>query len=155
MPQTRIAFADANWLFALYYETRASEQVRSWAAAGPSTLVVSRVVVAECRCAFWRAGDRIQALESDLRANRLTDCRYGFEELLSASGEWFRRFAPRCNVGMLDLLHVRAAKLFGCPWFLSFDTASGCRAVAAAVGLKVFPELNDQDRDLLGRLRHR
>ncbi len=28
MPETRIAFADANWLFALYYETRVSDQVR-------------------------------------------------------------------------------------------------------------------------------
>ncbi len=58
MPQTRIAFTDANRLFALYYETRFSSHVREWAAKGPSTLVLSRVVVAECRCNLWRAGDR-------------------------------------------------------------------------------------------------
>jgi hypothetical protein len=153
MPQTRIAFADSNWLFALYYETGASNHVREWAGAAPSTLVVSGPVLAECRCTFWRAGDRAQALDSDLRARRFIDCGYTFEDLASASKDSFRRFAPRCNVGTLDLLHIQAAKRFGCRWFLSFDSASGCRAVAAAQGLKVFPALNDQDRQILKRFR--
>lgn len=153
MPETRIAFADANWLFALYYETRVSAQVRKWAATGPSTLIVSGPVLAECRCNFWRAGDRALALESDLRARRFINCGYTFEDLVTASGEWFRRFAPRCNIGTLDVLHIQAAKRFGCRWFLSFDSASGCRAVAAMLGLKVFPELNDQDREIRNRLR--
>ena len=151
MPETRIAFADSNWLFALYYETRASEQVRKWAAKGPSTLIVSGPVLAECRCNFWRAGDRALALEADLIARRFVDCGYVFEDLVTASEAWFRRFASRCNIGTLDVLHIQAAKRFGCRWFLSFDSASGCRAIAAAVGLKVFPELNDQDRDIAGR----
>jgi predicted nucleic acid-binding protein len=153
MPQTRIAFADANWLFAIYYETRASAHVVRWAAAGPSTLIVSGPVLAECRCNFWRAGDRALALESDLLARRFIDCGYTFEDLAVASKEWFRRFAPRCNLGTLDMLHIQAAKRFGCGWFLSFDSASGCRAVAALLGLKLFPELNDTDREMLKRLR--
>jgi hypothetical protein len=153
MPETRIAFTDANWLFALYYETRASALVKKWAASGPSTLIVSGPVMAECRCNFWRAGDRALALESDLRARRFIDCGYTFEDLSAASGEWFRRFAPRCNIGTLDIMHIVAAKRFGCGWFLSFDSASGCRAAAITLGLKVFPELNNQDRDILNRLR--
>lgn len=153
MPQTRIAFADANWLFALYYETRASAQVRTWAELGPSTIVVSGAVLAECRCNFWRAGDRAMVLNSDVRARRFVDCGYSFEELVAASQPWFRRFAPRCNIGTLDLLHLQAAKRFGCRWFLSFDSASGCRAVAAALGFKVFPELNELDRSIRARLR--
>ncbi len=153
MPETRIAFADANWLFALYYETRVSAQVRKWAAMGPSTVVVSQPVLAECWSNFWRAGDRALALDSDLRARRLINCGYTFEDLASASKEWFRRFAPRCNIGTLDLLHIQAAKRFGCRWFLSFDSASGCRAMAAVFGLKVFPEPNDQDREIARRLR--
>jgi hypothetical protein len=151
--ETRIAFADANWLFALYYETRASSLVRKWAGSGPSTLIVSGPVITECRCSFWRAGDRAIALESDLRARRFIDCGYTFEDLSAAAEEWFRRLAPRCNIGTLDILHVLAAKRFGCDWFLSFDSASGCRAVAAAQGLKVFPELNSLDRELMRRLR--
>jgi hypothetical protein len=154
MPQTRIAFADSNWLFALYYETRASKDVRKWAST-PSTLVVSGPVLAECYCNFWRAGDRARALESDLRAKRFVDCGYTFEELAHSATDLFRKFAPRCNVGTLDLLHIHAATRFGCRWFLSFDSASGCRAVAAAVGLKVFPELDHRERALLANLRTR
>lgn len=153
MPETRIAFADCNWLFALYYETGVSAQVRKWAEAAPSTLVVSGPVLTECRCNFWRAGDRALALESDVRARRFVDCGYTFEDLASAAQDSFRRFAARCNVGTLDLLHIQAAKRFGCRWFLSFDSASGCRAVAFAQGLKVFPTLNDQDREILSHLR--
>lgn len=153
MPETRIALAGASWLFALCYDTRVSAQVRQWAAKGPSTLVVSQPVLAECRCNLWRAGDRVLALDSDLRARRFIDCGYTFEDLAGASQGWFQRFAPRCNIGTLDLLHIQAAKRFGCRWFLSFDTASGCRAVAAALGLKVYPELNDQDREIGRRLR--
>jgi hypothetical protein len=153
MPETRIAFADANWLFALYYETRASAMVRAWAATGPSTLIVSGLVLAECRRNFWRAGDRALAFESDLRARRFIDCGYTFEDLSAASAELFRRFAPRCNIGTLDILHVQAAKRFGCGWFLSFDSASGCRALASVIGLKVFPALSTADRVILKRLR--
>jgi hypothetical protein len=153
MPETRIAFADTNWLFALYYETRVSDMVRRWADIGPSTLVVSSMILAECRCNFWRAGDRALALESDLRAKRFIDCGYTFEDIAEESRELFQQFAPRCNIGTLDLLHLRAAKRFGCRWFLSFDTASGCRAVAAELGLRVYPELNDQDRQIRKRLR--
>ncbi len=54
---------------------------------------------------------------------------------------------------MLDILHLQAAKRFGCPWFLSFDSASGCRALAVVVGLKVFPELTAQDREIIRKLR--
>lgn len=153
MPETRVAFADANWLFALYYETRASALVRKWAATGPSTLVVSQAVLAECHCNFWRAGDRALALDADLGRRRFIDCGYAFEDLASSSGDLFRRFAPRCNIGTLDIVHLQAAKSFGCRWFLSFDSASGCRALAAVLGLKVFPELNGQDRELARRLR--
>jgi hypothetical protein len=127
--------------------------VRKWAESGPSTLIVSGPVVAECRCNFWRAGDRALALESDLRARRFIDCGYTFEDLSAASKDWFRRFAPCCNIGTLDMLHIPAAKRFGCGWFRSFDSASGCRAVATVLGLKVFPELNKQDREILRGLR--
>jgi predicted nucleic acid-binding protein len=152
MPATRVAFADTNWLFSLYYETRDSHWVRQWAAR-PSTIVLSGMVVAECRCTFWRAGDRIEALESDIRARRFIDSGYSFESLAEeARGHW-RRFSPRFNLGTLDMLHVMAARRFGCSWFLSFDSQSGCRALASALGMKVFPGLITADRDILCKLR--
>ncbi len=68
------------------------------------------------------------------------------------SSHRFRYLAPRCNVGLLDILHIEAAKRFGCRWFLSFDSASGCRAAAAALGRKLFPQLDEHDRESLKRL---
>ncbi len=152
MPQTRIAFTDANWLFSLYYQTQDRPSIEAWAAIGTSTLIVSVAVLAECRCNFWRAGDRLKMLEADLEARLYVDCGYTFEEMVSTAGDMFRCYAPRANVGTLDILHVAAARRFGCQWFLSFDSASGCRAVAHACGLKVFPELTSEDRNWLRKI---
>jgi predicted nucleic acid-binding protein len=153
MPQARIAFADTNWLFSMYYQTRDRPAIELWARNGPSTVVISVAVVAECRCNFWRAGDCLRLLESDLEARLYVNCGYTFEEMVAMAGELFRRYAPRSNVGTLDILHVAAARRFGCQWFLSFDSESGCRAVAHACGLKVFPELTNRDRAWLRKIR--
>ena len=152
MPPPRIAFADANWLIATYYQTRDTVRAQEWAARGPSTVIVSAAVLAECQCNFWRLGDRWMALASDVRAGRWIDCGQPFETLVMLASDLFRRFAPRCNVGTLDLLHVAAARHFGCRWFLSFDSASGCRAVAHLCGLTVFPGLGSEDRAWIRKL---
>ncbi len=152
MPATRIAFADSNWLFSLYYETRDSHRIRDWAGE-PSTIILSGPVLAECRCAFWRAGNRIEALETDMRAKRFIEAGYGFESLVEEARPHWKRLSPRFNLGTLDMLHVLAARRFGCTWFLSFDTQSGCRALAAAFGLKVFPALTTGDREILSKLK--
>lgn len=150
MPAPRIAFADTNWLYASYYETPDTPRVMEWAAQ-PSTLVISTAVLAECRCNFWRGGDRLPLLESDLRSGRIRDCGFSFEQLSDLATDAFRRFASRSNVGTLDILHVIAARRFGCQWFLSFDSDSGCRAMAAASGLKVYPPLQARDRKIQAR----
>jgi predicted nucleic acid-binding protein len=154
MHETRVAFADTNWLFSTYYNTRDHAAVQRWRKMEqPQTLVVSEAVLAECRCNFWRAGDRIGALESDVRARLFVDCGYTFVEMTAMADELFRKYVPRCNVGTLDLLHIAAAKRFGCRWFLSFDSNSGCRAVAHAENLKVFPELNAVDRRWIAKFK--
>ena len=153
LPAARIAFADVNWLVAAYHTSRESPRVAEWATAGGGTLVVSGPVLAEARCTFWRLGNRWPVLDHDLRAGALVSCGLTFEALVPLAADLFRHYAPRCNVGTLDLLHVAAARHFGCRWFLSFDSNSGCRAVANAEGLKVFPELNATDRDWLRKFR--
>jgi hypothetical protein len=155
MPASRIAFADSNWLIATYYQTRDTPSVVEWARRGPSTIIVSAAVLAECQCNFWRLGDRWLSLASDVRGGRWVDCGQPFETLVSLAADLFRRYAPRCNAGTLDLLHIAAAQRFGCRWFLSFDSTSGCRAIAHSSGLKVFPDLVSEDRlwiKKLGRL---
>jgi hypothetical protein len=149
MPAPRIAFADSNWIVATYHQTRDTARVQSWAARGPSTIIVSGPVLAECQCNFWRLGDQWPSLASDVRLGRWVDCGQTFETLLGLAGDLFRRYAPRCNAGTLDLLHISAARHFGCRWFLSFDSASGCRAIAHHSGLTVFPELSAEDHGWL------
>ena len=146
MPETRIGFADTNWGVSTYHHTRDSDLVRDWAEKGQSTIVISGVVLAECQCNFWRLGNRWLALENDVRTGVWVDCGQTFEALMRLAADLFRRYAPRCNVGTLDLLHIAAARRFGCRWFLSFDSNSGCRAVAYDCGLKLFPALKVEDR---------
>ena len=154
MPDTRIAFADANWLVSTYHDDGNRSVVRQWRDEGPpSNLVISEAVVAECRCNFWRVGSRLVALESDLRAGLFLNCGYTFAEMTLMAEGLFRRYAPRCNVGTLDLLHIAAARRFGCRFFLSFDRRSGCRAVAHLEKLRVFPELNQTDQAWLAKLK--
>jgi predicted nucleic acid-binding protein len=154
MHETRVAFADTNWLFSTYYNTRDHAAVQRWRKmAQPHTLVVSEAVLAECRCNFRRVGDRLGALESDVRARLFVDCGYTFAQMTALADELFRKYAPRCNIGTLDLLHIAAAKRFGCRWFLSFDSNSGCRAIAHSENLKIFPELNAVDRRWISKFK--
>jgi predicted nucleic acid-binding protein len=152
MPDVRVAFADANWLVSAYHETRDSAAVRDWARRGQSTVVISAAVLAECQCNLWRLGNQWPVLEQDVRTGLWIDCGQTFEALAFLARDLFRRFAPRCNVGTLDLLHIAAARHFGCRWFLSFDTNSGCRAVAHQCRLRLFPPLQDHDRAWLQKL---
>lgn len=153
MPQTRIAFADANWLVAAFHVSRESHWVEEWVSAGPSTLIVSGPVLAEAQCSFWRIGNRWPALAADVRMGKYVMCGQTFESLMSLAGDLFQQFAPRCNVGTPDLLHLAAARHFGCRWFLSFDSQSGCRALASGLRMKIFPPLNAVDREWLRKLR--
>jgi predicted nucleic acid-binding protein len=154
MHDSRIAFADTNWLVATYHESQYKKSVQLWVdKLGASNLVVSEAVLAECRCTFRRLGNRLGALESDVRARLFVDCGYTFAQMTALADELFRKYAPRCNVGTLDLLHIAAAKRFGCRWFLSFDSNSGCRAIAHSENLKVFPELNAVDRRWIAKFK--
>jgi predicted nucleic acid-binding protein len=153
VPATRIAFADTNWLFSLYYQTRDTVHVLEWAEQ-PSTLVLSGPVLAECSCLFWRAGDRLVELEADIRSKRLIETGYSFESLVEEAKPLWRRYTSRFPISTLDMLHVIAARRFGCSWFLSFDSQSGCRALASVLGLKVFPPLTTADREIVSKLRH-
>ena len=153
MSQTRIAFADANWLVAAYHRTKASKALETWAAAGPSTLVLSSVVLAEAQRTFWRLGDRWPVLDADVKRGKFVPCGYSFETLVVLAEDLFPRYAARCNVGTLDLMHLAAARRFGCQWFLSFDSNSGCRALASVLGMKLFPELSAVDKAWIQKLK--
>ena len=92
MPAPRIAFADTNWIVAAYHRTRDTGRVQEWAEEGPSTIIISSAVLAECQCNFWRLGDRWPVLASDVRGGRWIDCGQPFEALVGLASDLFRRF---------------------------------------------------------------
>lgn len=46
-------------------------------------------------------------------------------------------------------MHVALAQLSGCTWFLSFDTSSNARILAASARLKVYPPLRPSEKTKL------
>lgn len=152
MPDSRIAFADANWLVASYHASKRDLHLNIWA-EHHSTLIVTGVVLAEAQCALWRLGDRAGALAAAVQSKSILDCGYTFESLTREAGPVWKKYSQRFNIGTMDTLHVVAALRFGCPWFLSFDINSGCRALASVVGSKVYPDLTADDRKIIAKLR--
>ena len=152
MSENRIAFADANWLVATYHASKRDAVLNAWS-EHRSTLIVTAAVLAEAQCALWRIGNRGEALDAAVQAKSILDCGYTFESLAREAVPVWRKYSPRFNLGTMDTIHVVAARRFGCPWFLSFDINSGCRALASVLGLKVYPELTADDRKIISKLR--
>lgn len=71
------------------------------------------------------------------------------ESALVIAGE----FRERLAVDSADTLHIGWAKVERCTIFGSFDRASGARALAHAVGLKVWPDMADADFQQFSRLK--
>ena len=65
----------------------------------------------------------------------------------------FARHSHRAKLGTFDVMLVASAVLSEATHFLSFDTNSNARALAAAAKMKLFPELADADRQRLSALR--
>lgn len=69
-----------------------------------------------------------------------------WNELSDKARHLISRYGSKLKAGTLDTLHIAQALLSGCTWFLSFDTHSNARVLAAACRLKVFPELSALER---------
>ena len=61
------------------------------------------------------------------------------------------KYAHKTTLGTFDLALLASAELAGATRLLSFDDA--LKAVAAAEGLPVFPELGPEGKKLLAQLR--
>ena len=67
------------------------------------------------------------------------------------AGKIIDRYGASLSAGTLDTLHVALALLSGCTWFLSFDTHSNARTLAASCRLRVFPDLIASEKARLQR----
>ncbi|MBE7499471.1 MAG: hypothetical protein HS113_04030 [Verrucomicrobiales bacterium] len=60
-----------------------------------------------------------------------------------------RRFARTLRPGGHDLVLVAAAVAMGAAWFLSFDRNSRQRPLAGVAGLRLWPPLDKEEKDLI------
>lgn len=153
-------FADTNWLVASYFQTSDDDRsgiVGRFARKHDHPLVVVPLVYLESRNVFaWIARDanpkEWQMLQADI-GSRLLLAPMDWAALSKKSEELFARHSHRGKLGTFDVMLVAAALESDATHFLSFDTNSNARALAAACKLKVFPELTESDRQRLAALR--
>jgi len=145
-------YADTNFVVAVFFHNPArTPAVERRLRRQADPVVVGELAEFECRNVFAR-----------LERSAHGEAWRGFSERLDR-GEWRRQplswpgvsvraerlvdqFAARLSVGSLDVLHVAAALEAGCRCFLSFDSASHARVLAASARLAVWPELTPAER---------
>ncbi len=111
-----------------------------------SPFILSELAELECRRAFVSKTGKPDS-EQWLRMQSLVESGAWKREPLewkTVSGRAAQivdRSGARLGAGTLDTLHVAQAMQSGCTHFLSFDSNSNARVLAAVCRLKVFPEL--------------
>ena len=145
-------YLDSNFIAALHFNIAGQTNVaETFVRKASLPFVVSGLAELECRRAFIRQAGHAQS-ENWLRfQDRLeggTWIRFSvvWEPAAARSAELIDRFGAALNCGTLDILHVALAQVAGCTWFLSFDTNSNARVLAASARLKVFPALTPQEK---------
>ncbi|MBM3839215.1 MAG: type II toxin-antitoxin system VapC family toxin [Verrucomicrobia bacterium] len=156
-------FADTNWLEALYFESPEPEQQAREATAQRfmrrqgGQLAISHIVYLEARNVFSRTAKEPDPEEwrrflADFnRLIYLDPMNWDF--LRRDAFELFARYSHRAVLGTFDIAILASAKLSGATRLLSFDQA--LKALAVAEGMEIFPSLNSEGKQMLGRLKAR
>ena len=153
-------FADTNWLVASYFRTPDDDRsglVGRFARKHDLPLMVAPLVYLESRNVFaWiaRAANpkEWRMMQADI-GSKLELAPMDWASLSQRAETLFARHSHRARLGTFDVMLVAAALESEATHFLSFDTNSNARALAAACKLKVFPELTESDRQRLSVLR--
>ncbi len=150
-------YLDANFIAALHFNvTGQTETAERYVRKSSLPFLVSALAELEARRAFvWRTGQS-RSEPWEVFREKLDDAtwlRYPvpWEDTVGRTLELIERYGARLNAGTLDTMHVALAQASGCTWFLSFDTNSNARVLAASARLKVFPELGPAERARLVR----
>ena len=157
------AFADTNWLEAIYFEPHPedgesvarSATVERRMRLQSAPLLISHIVLLEARNVFGRLAGTAQPkqwqeLLSDFSGRIFVDM-MNWDALRRETNRIFERFSHLTTVGTLDATLVASALLAGARELLSFD--EGLKVVASAVGLKVFPPLGPEGKTRLAQLK--
>lgn len=150
-------YLDANFIAALHFniagQTDASER---FVRKSSLPFLVSGLAELEARRAFVRRTGHSRSEPWQVFTHKLENgiwLRYpvAWEPTMNRTIALIERFGAKHNAGTLDTMHVALAQLSGCTWFLSFDTNSNARVLAASAGLKVFPKLLPSEKALLNK----
>jgi hypothetical protein len=145
-------YLDANVVVASVTNTEVSEQVdRLLRSTQP--LYVSRLADYEARKSLAGLDP---AAEEDLNLLLAEKFSHGkeWEGAIMQALKISRQFKQRLWVDSADTLHVGWALSVGAEVFASFDRDSGPRALAMAVGLKLWPEASAKDFEQRKRLKN-
>lgn len=147
-------FADTNWLTAMYFEShKQADTVARFLRSQKSSLAVSQIVMLEARNVFSRqAGENEprewKKFEEDTRFYRDP---MNWDLLRRDVFGLIFRYGAKENLGSFDLAMVASARLAGATRMLSFDAQVA--ALSVAEGLEIFPDLTDEGRKVLSRLK--
>lgn len=148
-------YLDANFATALHFNIRGqTELAQRFVRRNSLPFLLSELAELECHRAFVIRGGKTGS-ENWSRLQGLVEGGVWRREpvLWSAVAEkaWelIDRHGSKLRAGTLDTLHVALALLSGCTRFLSFDTNSNARVLAAACRLRVFPELSPSESAFL------
>ena len=140
-------YLDANFIAALHFHVVGqTETAERFVRKSTLPFLVSGLAELEARRAFIYRTGQIRSQPWEVFSEKLEAgvwLRYpvAWEPSAIRSHELIERFGARLNAGTLDTMHVALAQLSGCTWFLSLDTNSNARVLAASARLKVFPAL--------------
>ena len=145
-------YLDANFATALHFNIQGQTDVaKAFTRKSSSQFVFSELAELECRRSFiLQSGSpnsenwvRLQTLVNQGHW-RLDPIRW--RELADKSGQLIDSYGSSLRAGTLDTLHVAQCILSGCRSFLSFDTKSNARVLAASCRITVFPELSPTEK---------
>lgn len=145
-------YADTNFLVAVFFENaRRTPAVERHLRMSSEPLVVGELAEFECQIAFSRAekrplGEAWQGLRDRLEREEWRSAPVDWNRVVAKARELTDRFSHLLKLGSFDTLHIAAALEAGCTRFLSFDSNSNARVLAASARLKVWPELSAEEK---------
>ncbi|MBN8249390.1 MAG: PIN domain-containing protein [Verrucomicrobia bacterium] len=145
-------YADTNFVVAVFFHNPArTPAVERRLRRQVDPVVVGELAEFECRNVFTRLekrpnGEAWRGLAGRLERGEWRRQPLSWPEVSERAARLLDQFAARLSVGSLDVLHVAAALESGCQCFLSFDSASRARVLAASVRLAVWPDLTPAER---------
>jgi predicted nucleic acid-binding protein len=146
--------ADSSFVVRLYApltKPGEAEAIRAYLSNDDKVISVSQLCRVEVLNVLLRKPETGAAkkFDEDLAEGlRLNVAAVDWTDVFQRAESLARRFSNTLRPGGHDLVLVAAAVAMGATWFLSFDHNSHQRALAAAAGLRVWPELRKDEKGL-------